>query len=267
MSIQKISDFNSRALSFRESFFPPLLFIMVLWIIHFFQDWRNFDLGYWGIYPRESIGLRGILFAPLLHGDWGHLASNSVPFLVLATMVVYFYPRVAIKVFILLYFVTGFAVWLFARAGVFHIGLSYVVYGLVSFVFFTGIFRRSVRSIILALIVTILYSGMVSGILPTNEVLQRNISWESHLMGAIIGLFLAYFYKEEIEEDEEDLIIAEEEKRHYFQQDIFDKTKEERWREAEEERLRRELERHLRDEQERQRRIPPFDGWTSDSTY
>jgi membrane associated rhomboid family serine protease len=267
MSIQKISDFNSRALSFRESFFPPLFFIVLLWIIHFLQEWRNFDLGYWGIYPRESIGLRGILFAPLLHGDWGHLASNSVPFLVLATMVVYFYPKVAIRVFILLYFVTGFAVWLFARAGVFHIGLSYVVYGLVSFVFFTGIFRRSVRSIVLALIVTILYSGMVSGILPTNEVLRRNISWESHLLGAIIGLFLAYFYKEEIEEDEEDLIVAEDEKRPYFHPHIFDKTKEERWREAEEERIRRELERQLREEQERQRKLPPFDGWTSDSTY
>jgi membrane associated rhomboid family serine protease len=266
MSIQKISDFSTRALSFRESFFPPLVFILALWLIHFIQEWCNFDLGYWGIYPRESLGLRGILFAPLLHGDWGHLASNSVPFLVLATMVVYFYPRVALKVFMLIYFVTGFAVWLFARSGVFHIGLSYVVYGLVSFVFFTGIFRRSVRSIILALIVTILYSGMIAGILPTNDVMRRAISWESHLMGAIIGLFLAYFYKEEIEEDEATPSVSDEEKRHYFPQDIFDKTKEERWREAEEERLRRELERRLREEEERQRRFPPYDGWTSNSS-
>lgn len=266
MSIQKISDFSTRALSFRESFFPPLLFILLLWLIHFFQEWRNFDLGYWGIHPRESIGLRGIIFAPLLHGDWGHLASNSVPFLVLATMVVYFYPRVAMKVFIILYLVTGFAVWLFARAGVSHIGLSYVVYGLVSFVFFTGIFRRSVRSIILALIVTILYSGMITGILPTNAVLQRNISWESHLLGAILGLFLAYFYKEEIEEEEAEPSIAEEEKRYYFQRNIFEKTKEERWQEAEEEKRRIALERRLWEEQERQRRFPPSDGWTSDST-
>jgi signal transduction histidine kinase len=168
---------------------------------------------------------------------------------------------------LLLYFVTGFAVWLFARAGVFHIGLSYVVYGLVSFVFFTGIFRRSVRSIILALIVTILYSGMIAGILPTNEILQRNISWESHLLGAIMGSFLAYFYKEEIEEDEAEPSIADEEKRPYFPPDIFDKTKEEKWREAEEERQRKELEQRLLAEQERQRRLPPFDGWTSNSTF
>jgi membrane associated rhomboid family serine protease len=267
MSIQKISDLSNRALSFKESFLPPLLFIFILWLIHFIQQLASFDWGSWGVYPREALGLRGILFAPLLHGDWGHLASNSVPFLVLATMVVYFYPRVALKVYFLLYFVTGFAVWLFARSGVFHIGLSYVVYGLVSFVFWTGIFRRSVRSIVLALVVTVLYSGMVSGILPTNEVLQRNISWESHLLGAIIGLFLAYFYKEEIEEDEADPSVLEEEKRYFFSRDIFDKTKEERWHEVEEERQRRELEQRLLAEEERQRRLPPFDGWTSNSTY
>ena len=266
MSIQKISESNNRALSFRESFMPPLFFVVALWLIHLFQEWTAFDLSYWGIYPRASFGLRGILFAPLLHGDWGHLASNSVPFLVLATMVVYFYPRVALRVFLLLYFITGFAVWLFARASVYHIGLSYVVYGLVSFVFWTGVFRRSVRSIVLASIVTLLYSGMIAGILPTTEIIQRNISWESHLLGAIVGVFLAYFYKEEIEEDEADPSVLQEEKRPYFAHNVFEKTKEERWREAEDERQRRELERRYYEEQERQRRLPPFDGWTSDST-
>ena len=139
-------------INFKESVLPPLLFIATLWLIHLFKIWSNLDLDYWGIYPRESIGLRGVIFAPLLHGDWEHLASNSVPFLVLATMTIYFYQRVALRAFIIIYFLSGVLVWSFARSGIFHIGLSYVVYGLVSFVFWTGVFRRSIRSIVADLI-------------------------------------------------------------------------------------------------------------------
>jgi membrane associated rhomboid family serine protease len=247
-------------LNFRDSFLPPLYFTLALWAIHLFQMWSNMELGYWGIYPRESLGMRGIFFAPLLHADWGHLASNSVPFLVLATMVIYFYPRVALRSFLILYFLTGVLVWLFARANVFHIGLSYVVYGLVSFVFWTGIFRRSIRSIILALIVTTLYSGMFTGVLPTTEILQRNISWESHLIGAIVGIFVAYFFKEELEEEEHEYYnLVSEEKTFFLQRDVFDKTKEQRRLEEEE--------RQRIEEDMSRRHFPPFNDWFTNSTY
>ena len=247
-------------INFKDSVLPPLLFIAALWLIHLFKIWSHLDLDYWGIYPRESIGLRGVIFAPLLHGDWEHLASNSVPFLVLATMTIYFYQRVALRAFIIIYFLSGVLVWSFARSGIFHIGLSYVVYGLVSFVFWTGVFRRSIRSIVLALIVTTFYSGMVAGILPTTEVLQKNISWESHLIGGIVGIFVAYFFKEELEYDEkDDHHYAAEEKTFYFNQNIFDKTKEERQFE-EEERIR------LIEEERRRQQFPPFGTWFSDST-
>jgi membrane associated rhomboid family serine protease len=256
----KLKTLEENRLNFRDSFLPPLYFTLSLWAIHFTQKWMDWDLGYWGIYPRETFGLRGILFAPLLHADWGHLASNSVPFMVLATMIIYFYPRVALRSFTIIYFITGIFVWLFARADVFHIGLSYVVYGLVSFVFWTGIFRRSIRSIILALIVTILYSGMFTGILPTTQILKQNISWESHLIGAIMGIFVAYFFKEELEEGEHDNYdLANEEKNYYFQRDIFEKTKAQRQVEEEE---------RMRIEQELSRQqMPPFGDWFSNSTY
>ncbi len=222
------------------------------------------DLGYWGIYPRESIGMRGIIFAPLLHGDWGHLASNSLPFLVLGTMIIYFYPRVALRAYVIIYFLSGILVWLFARSGVFHIGLSYVVYGLVAFVFWTGVFRRSIRSIVLALLVTTFYSGMISGILPTTEVLQKNISWESHLIGGFVGIFVAYFFKEEMEEDEkEEHHYADEEQNFYFERDVFDKTLEQRHLEQlEQERLRQ-----LETEERRQQQFPYSNGWFSNDTF
>jgi membrane associated rhomboid family serine protease len=240
----------------------PLYFALAIWLIHIVQSSLNVDFGWWGIYPRVAMGLRGILFAPVLHAGWEHLASNTIPFVVCATMIIYFFPRVALRAFFVIYFVTGFCVWTFARTGVFHIGLSYVVYGLVSFIFWTGIFRRSLRSIILALIIVTLYSGMFTGVLPTTEILQRNISWESHLIGGIIGIFAAYFYKEEVEHDEfEAPSVSNEPKAAFFPSHVFDKTKAQLIEEEEE---RRRLE-----QEEQNRPFPPFDGWgwVSDRTY
>ena len=174
---------NEAKMSFWQSLKFPLYFTVFIWFIHIFKVFTQIDLDRLGIMPHDRFGLWGILFAPLLHADFGHLASNSVPFLVTSVMIIYFFPSVALRAFILIYIVSGLCVWLFARPFLVHIGLSYVVYGLVSFVFWTGIFRRSVRSIVLSLIVVTLYSGMVEGVLPTEEVLKRHISWESHLIG------------------------------------------------------------------------------------
>ena len=127
---------------------------------------------------------------------------------------------------------TGIAVWLLARQ-TFHIGLSGVVFGLVTFVMANGFFRRNIRSMVLAMIVFLLYSGMLAGVFPMKE----GISWKSHLFGAIAGVFTAYYYKEEIELEEEDPYAQEESglqsESYFLPRDIFEKTKEERRREAE----------------------------------
>jgi membrane associated rhomboid family serine protease len=264
-NLHNIETAANPAASFIESLKLPLLFTAAIWFIHAFQTFLMVDLGYWGIYARETFGLRGILFAPLLHADWAHLMSNSIPFLVTSVMVIYFFPSVAMRAFILIYFLSGFFVWIFARTGVFHIGLSYVVYGLVSFVFWTGIFRRSIRSIVLSLLVMTLYSGMIEGILPTAEILHKNISWDSHLIGAIMGIIIAYFFKSDLEAEEIDApSVWEGEKRPFFAADAFNRTRSERHQDYldEQERLQKEWE-----EQEARRFFPPFGGWVSDSTY
>lgn len=227
-----------------ESMKLPLTFLAGIWLIHFFQLIFNFDFGYLGVFPREWFGLKGILTSPLVHGDLSHLTNNSIPFLVLGTMLVFFYRSVAISSFFMIYFITGIAVWVLARQR-FHIGLSGVVFGLATFVMSNGFFRGNIKSIVLALIVFLLYSGMLAGIFP----LKEGISWESHLCGALAGIFTAYYYKEEIEADEEDLYpepeSGSEDKSYFLPRDIFEKTKEERRREKEENN----------------------DGWYSDSTY
>lgn len=237
---------------FRRAILPPLYFVGALWVIHLVQFITGLRLGFLGIEPQTTRGLRGILFAPLIHEDWQHLLSNSIPFMVLSVIVLFFYPKVALRSFIMIYILTGIAVWIFGRPS-FHIGASGVIYGLVSFVFWTGVFRRSGKSIVLALIVMLLYSGYFLGILPNQ---QENISWESHLLGALIGIFAAYWYKGEIEEDEQRQRPSWEtdgseqaEKNYFLPRDTFDKTLEERTRE------------------ENQPPAYPWKSWTSDHTW
>jgi membrane associated rhomboid family serine protease len=140
-----------------------------------------------------------------------------------------FYKRVAVKSFILIYLLTGLAVWLFARS-VFHIGASGVVYGLVSFVFWTGVFRRNLKSIVLSLIILVMYSGYFLGIVPG----QEGISWESHLYGGVVGILIAYLFKDRVEADEiPETYIDEPEADDYFlRRDIFEKTINERQNES-----------------------------------
>ena len=213
----------------KQSLRFPLQFLLLIWGVHIVQTLFLFDFGFLGVYPRTIQGLKGVLFSPLIHADFGHLISNSVPFFVLTTIITFFYERVSVVAFFMIYFLTGLAVWSFGRS-VFHIGASGVVYGLVAFVFWSGIFRRNLKAIILALIVTVMYSGMFLGVLPN----QPGISWESHLLGAIVGIFTAYWFKEDIEKDEKpkqyswELEQETSKRSFYFERDVFEKTKEER---------------------------------------
>ena len=168
----------------------PLLFPVVLWIVHLLSILFKEDLSKLGLLPRNLIGLLGIFTSPLIHANFSHLISNTIPLIILGWIIFSFYPKVAYILFLFIYFVTGLLVWIFARQ-VFHIGASGIVYGFVSFLFFSGIFRRDNTSIALALVITFLYGGLVWGIIPG----WKGISWESHLFGGITGLIAAYLFR------------------------------------------------------------------------
>ena len=170
--------------------FTPLFFPAVLWVVHLLSLLFNEDLSKLGLLPRNLIGLLGILTSPLIHADFSHLISNTIPLIILGWIIFYFYPKVSYILFVFIYFVTGLLVWIFARQ-VYHIGASGIVYGFVSFLFFSGIFRRDNTSIALALVITFLYGGLVWGMIPG----WKGISWESHLFGAITGFVAAYLFR------------------------------------------------------------------------
>ncbi|MGD8305795.1 MAG: rhomboid family intramembrane serine protease [Ignavibacteria bacterium] len=178
-------EFNLKRLLFVPIFLPALL-----WAIHLFSIIFDLNLNRMGILPRDFFGSFGIITGPLIHADISHLISNTVPLVVLGWTFLLFHPKVSFRVFFVVYFLTGLLVWIFARP-VFHIGASGIVYAFVSFLFFSGIFRRDTKSIGAALIVTFLYGGIVWGILPG----QAGISWESHLFGGIAGMVAAFIFR------------------------------------------------------------------------
>lgn len=173
-----------------ESVFYPLIFLIIIWGIKIVEIVSGINLGVLGIYPRHIAGLPGIIFSPLIHGNLSHLFSNSGPVLVLGSAVFYFYRPVAFRVLILSWIITGIMVWLAGRDA-FHIGASGLIYAIASFLFFSGFIRKSIELIAISFIVVFLYGGMLWGIFP----LREGISWETHLIGAIVGFVLAVFYK------------------------------------------------------------------------
>lgn len=165
------------------------LFIMLLCSLIFTVNCLfSLNLNQWGIVPRSASHLLGILFAPFLHGSWEHLFSNFFPFVILGMLVGL--QSVQRFLFLFLFFIisTGLLVWLFARGDSVHIGMSGVIYALWGYSVVYGLARRQVVPLIISLITLFFYGGLVFGIFPTSI----QISFESHLMGTLVGAVTGY---------------------------------------------------------------------------
>jgi membrane associated rhomboid family serine protease len=223
-----------------------ILFLIIIWIIEISDRFFALDLTSWGILPRTGEGFLNIITAPFIHGEWNHLYNNTFSLGATLVIMIVFYPKVTFNVIVLLILLSGFGVWLYGRDA-YHIGASGLVYGLVSFIFWTGVFKKNAKSIVLSLLVLSLYSGMFEAIFPNVE---SDISWESHLSGSIAGILIAFVFKNVIEEDEKQYKINpwenDKSNRTYFlARDTFEKTKYQRyleWLEVERLRLEREEE-------------------------
>lgn len=169
----------------------PLLFVMVLWVVFWVESVFGHNFNSYGIYPRKLEGLRGVIFSPFIHGSLKHLFNNSVPLFVLSSALFYFYSNIRWKVLLLGFLLTGVATWFIGRSSL-HIGASGVVYMLVAFLFFKGIFSKQFQLTALALIVVFLYGGMLWYVFPVNP----EISWEGHLSGFFVGIVFAFLFKE-----------------------------------------------------------------------
>jgi membrane associated rhomboid family serine protease len=175
---------------FRYSLLFPSLIVFIIWLVKLTETTFGLDLSTYGIFPLRLSGLVGILASPLIHGSYEHLFANSVPLFILTFALTYFYRGLAYRIFFLIYFISGICVWLGGRES-YHIGASGVVYGLASFLFFSGVLRSDLKLLTISIIVVFLYGSMFWGIFP----FKPDISWESHLWGAISGLVLAAWFR------------------------------------------------------------------------
>lgn len=169
----------------------PGTIIFLMWLVKIIEILFGCDFSDFGIRPLTAEGLPGILLSPFIHADINHLFNNSLPFFLLSVTLFYFYSDVAFKVMLWTYLLTGLLVWLGGREAV-HIGASGLVYGLASFLFFSGIIRKYYRLMALSLLIVFLYGQMVWGIFPG---VYENVSWESHMLGFFVGIVLSIIFR------------------------------------------------------------------------
>ena len=174
----------------RSSVLRPFRFLLLMWLFFSVSFFFNIDLGFLGILPRSYFGTIGIFTSPLVHGNLNHISSNSVPVLFLGTILYFFYPNIANRIFLQCYFFTNILVWFFGRTFL-HIGASGLIYGLAFFLISIGFFEGKFRALIISISVLAVYGSLVYTVFDFNQA----ISWESHVFGALVGVTSAYSIK------------------------------------------------------------------------
>lgn len=171
----------------------PVFFVLTIWLVFWVEVRFGFNFSKYGVYPQTLKGLRGVILSPFIHGDIQHLYHNTIPLFVLSTALFYFYRAIAWKVILYGILLSGFLTWCIGRPS-FHIGASGLIYVLVSFTFFKGVFAKHYRLIALSLMVVFLYGSMIWYTLPIEE----GVSWEGHMSGLITGLLFAFIFRKQV---------------------------------------------------------------------
>ncbi|MDY9919253.1 MAG: rhomboid family intramembrane serine protease [Proteiniphilum sp.] len=177
---------------------PAIVWVVLVWLA-FIVDYTGlfaWDFSHLGILPGVTDGLIGIIFSPFIHNSFSHLLSNTLPLLILIWFLFYFYSKIAFGAFICLWLSSGFLTWIIGR-GSYHVGASGLVFGLLFFLFFSGIFRKYIPLVAVSLIVAFIYGSTIWSIFPITEMVDTSISWEGHLSGAVSGLIFAIVFRKQ----------------------------------------------------------------------
>jgi len=165
-------------------------FVALLYVVELVDALTGNRLDAAGVEPREMDGLDGILFAPLLHGGWAHLAANTVPLLVLGFLILLGGVGRWVAVTAIVWVVGGVGVWLTGAENSVHIGASVLAFGWLVCLLLRGLFSGSVPQIVVGVVLMFLYGGLLVGALPG----APGVSWQGHLFGAIGGGIAAWWF-------------------------------------------------------------------------
>tara|TARA_S200000501_G_scaffold319239_1_gene313441 strand:- start:509 stop:1162 length:654 start_codon:yes stop_codon:yes gene_type:complete len=197
-----------------STFILPFIVCGLIVFFHYTNlDSRNI----FGIRPQNIDYLIGIFLAPFAHSDSNHLVNNTVPLFFLMSLLIHFFDLLSYRLIFLMYFFTGLGMWFFCPLGHNIIGASGVLYCLASFLFFSGLIRKNRQLMSISLIIVFLYGSMFWGIfdLPNSQI--KNISWESHRIGFVLGILFSVIFKSkgpqkkkyQWEHEEEDIEIVQ----------------------------------------------------------
>jgi membrane associated rhomboid family serine protease len=157
--------------------------VVLLWMVEVVNLVVGGGLDRFGIRPRETDGLAGIIWAPFIHVNVAHLVANSGPLFVLSVLVLLRGVRVFVLVSVFVMLVGGFALWLIGRPNSVQIGASGVVFGYLGYLLVRGVVERGLGAVVVALVVLALYGTALWGLLPA----QPGVSFEGHITGFLSG--------------------------------------------------------------------------------
>jgi membrane associated rhomboid family serine protease len=181
-----------KIVNFKGKLITTLVVVAVVWFFYIltliFPGMKEY-----GIVPRSVGGLWGIIMSPLLHGNFSHLLSNTIPLAVFTFVLLIFYERMALWVIVGSVLIGGLLVWLLAGGDENHIGASGLIYALAAFLITSGLIRKKWMLMIVSVVLGIAYASLIWGVIP--GIAGTNVSWEGHLFGAIAGVGLAFLFK------------------------------------------------------------------------
>lgn len=174
-------------MKFRKNIQVTAVIVSIPWLVYIIDYAMPVDLRFYGLRPRNLEGLWGILFSPFLHGNLNHLIANTGVLFVLLLVSLSFSRRLTAIVISVVALLGGGLVWVFGRAGTIHIGSSGIIFGLLGFLLFIGVFRREKMALVISLITFVLYGGAMLSLFHHIP----GISWASHFFGFVAGALAA----------------------------------------------------------------------------
>jgi membrane associated rhomboid family serine protease len=171
---------------------PVVILVGIMWLLEIIDLALPGDLDAYGIESRDTDGLPGVLAAPFLHADFAHLMANTVPFLILGSLVAWQYYERFWLITGTIVVGSGIGVWLVGPGNAITIGASGVVFGYLTFLRAAGIFTRHWVDLVIGLAVLFVYGGLLLGALPFG--VGPGVSWQAHLMGALAGVLAAFWF-------------------------------------------------------------------------
>ena len=165
-----------------------VLLLAGLWVLELLDQLSGNQLDQLGIHAREVDGMPEIFTAPFLHAGWDHLISNSLPFFVLGFLVLLSGIARWLVSSLIIIVISGMAAWFLTPANTIILGASGLIFGWLTYLLARGIWSRRPAQVVIAVLVLLLYGGLIWGVFPGNT----GISWQAHLGGAIGGVLAAW---------------------------------------------------------------------------